>query len=101
MICEDEIMATIPGILDTFTSYVRGQDVSPLFMRGDALSLLEQLPSESIDFCMTSPPYWNKRQYHNRAMYGILFQRTHKNAVNILPLIQKTCVRYLFLPPAR
>jgi site-specific DNA-methyltransferase (adenine-specific) len=32
---------------------------------GDSLSVLRLLPDESIDFCMTSPPYWNKRQYHS------------------------------------
>jgi DNA modification methylase len=48
-----------------FTSYLENQDTSPLFLLGDAASVLEQLPADSIDFCMTSPPYWGKRQYHN------------------------------------
>lgn len=30
---------------------------------GDALEALRDLPSESIDMVMTSPPYWNQRQY--------------------------------------
>lgn len=30
---------------------------------GDALEILKQLPSESIDMCITSPPYWNMRDY--------------------------------------
>lgn len=48
-----------------FTSYLESQDTSPLFLHGDAASVLEQLPAGAIDFCMTSPPYWGKRQYHN------------------------------------
>jgi DNA modification methylase len=48
-----------------FTSYLESKDTSPLFLLGDAASVLEQLPADSIDFCMTSPPYWGKRQYHN------------------------------------
>ncbi|HEX2906154.1 MAG TPA: site-specific DNA-methyltransferase [Phototrophicaceae bacterium] len=35
----------------------------PLFFCGDALTILESLPDQCIDFCMTSPPYWNKRDY--------------------------------------
>ena len=30
---------------------------------GDALDILKQFPSESIDMCITSPPYWNMRDY--------------------------------------
>lgn len=30
---------------------------------GDALEILKQFPSESIDMCITSPPYWNMRDY--------------------------------------
>jgi DNA modification methylase len=65
MICEDELMKMAPDISDIFSNYVREQELSPLFLQGDALSLLQQLPDESIDCCMTSPPYWNKRQYQN------------------------------------
>jgi DNA modification methylase len=37
----------------------------PVFYIGDSLSVLKQIPSESIDFCMTSPPYWGQRCYEN------------------------------------
>jgi site-specific DNA-methyltransferase (adenine-specific) len=30
---------------------------------GDALEVLRALPTGSIDFCMTSPPYWGQRDY--------------------------------------
>lgn len=84
MICEDEIMVATPGILETFTSYASGQDISPLFMRGDALSILEQLPTASIDFCMTSPPYWHKRQYHNG---GIGLEKDYREYISDLMAI--------------
>ncbi len=48
---------------EPFCRYVAGSDITPLFLCGDALSVLREFPSESIDCCMTSPPYWNKRQY--------------------------------------
>ena len=35
----------------------------PLFLCGDARDVLDELPAESIDCCMTSPPYWSQRSY--------------------------------------
>jgi DNA modification methylase len=46
-----------------FEEYRSSPSYLPLFICGDAEEILEQLPDESIDFCMTSPPYWNKREY--------------------------------------
>ncbi|MDR0523166.1 MAG: site-specific DNA-methyltransferase [Candidatus Methanoplasma sp.] len=43
--------------------YLSGSSVSPLLLCGDALEILRSVPDESIDCCMTSPPYWKKRQY--------------------------------------
>ena len=48
-----------------FDEYLNGERVSPMFFLGDAVSILRQIPKESIDFCMTSPPYWGKREYEN------------------------------------
>jgi len=46
-----------------FEHYSEETNTQPLFYCGDALNILSELPNESIDFCMTSPPYWNKREY--------------------------------------
>jgi len=43
--------------------YLSGDSTRPLFLRGDALIVLGSFPSESLDCCMTSPPYWGHRQY--------------------------------------
>lgn len=48
-----------------FLKYIKNTTTSPLFFPGDALNVLHELPGESIDFCMTSPPYWGKREYDN------------------------------------
>lgn len=37
----------------------------PLFMQGDSIEILRQFSDESVDCCVTSPPYWQKRQYEN------------------------------------
>lgn len=52
-------------IASNFLSYIKDHELSPLFLLGDALCGLQQLPSNSIDFCMTSPPYWGQREYSN------------------------------------
>ena len=48
-----------------FAQYIKATTVSPLLLLGDAASVLAEFPSESCDCCMTSPPYWAKREYHN------------------------------------
>jgi DNA modification methylase len=35
----------------------------PIFLQGDASTVLDELPAESIDCSMTSPPYWGQRSY--------------------------------------
>ncbi len=52
--------------------------IEPMFIRGDALEVLASLPSESIDCCMTSPPYWQKRQYANG---GIGLEKSHDDFI--------------------
>ncbi|MCY7352017.1 MAG: site-specific DNA-methyltransferase [Cytophagaceae bacterium] len=45
------------------SDYLRLPELSPLFLEGDALSVLRQFPGDSLDCCLTSPPYWGQRQY--------------------------------------
>lgn len=40
-------------------------------LRGDSLQRLHQLPEESIDMVMTSPPYWGLRDYEVRGQIGL------------------------------
>jgi|GEM_PF-6923010 len=37
--------------------------IMPLLLLGDALVVLSKLSESSVDFAMTSPPYWGKREY--------------------------------------
>lgn len=48
-----------------FEAYRRTSNLQPLLMLGDAQAVLSKLPSECVDFAMTSPPYWGKREYEN------------------------------------
>lgn len=48
-----------------FESHLQEHRLQPLLMLGDARDVLSQLPDSRIDFAMTSPPYWGKREYEN------------------------------------
>jgi len=44
--------------------YLSANSISPLFLCGDSLHVLRDFPAESVDCCMTSPPYWGQRSYN-------------------------------------
>jgi site-specific DNA-methyltransferase (adenine-specific) len=48
-----------------YSIYTKNLDKVPLFILGDALGVLHQLPARTVDCCITSPPYWGQRQYQN------------------------------------
>lgn len=52
-------------VAGAFREYVQGAALRPLFFTGEACGVLSVLPESSVDFCMTSPPYWKKREYSN------------------------------------
>jgi DNA modification methylase len=43
--------------------YLEEKNISPLFIHGDSDTLLTDIPPNSIDCIITSPPYWSKRKY--------------------------------------
>ena len=45
------------------SEYVRKESRFPLFVQGDSLEVLRRISDSSVDCCVTSPPYWQKRQY--------------------------------------
>jgi DNA modification methylase len=47
------------------------QDTHISLLQGDALSVLKTMPDESVDMCMTSPPYWGLRDYHADGQIGL------------------------------
>lgn len=53
----------IPAAFAAFRT--RSEVTPPLLLEGDAADVLRLLPPDSIDFAMTSPPYWGKREYGN------------------------------------
>ena len=51
------------------------------------METLRSIPGESIDFCMTSPPYWGQRQY---AKEGIGIESTYQQYIlNLLSVFEE------------
>ena len=70
-----------PGEAGLFRDYLDSTSVEPLFLHGSAIDTLREIPDQSIDFAMTSPPYWGKRQY---AEGGIGLEPDYRNYVENL-----------------
>ena len=66
---KDSLLASPPRSIDgtdyaeRVEAYLSGGRLRPLLLLGDARTVLEHLATSSIDFAMTSPPYWGKREY--------------------------------------
>lgn len=64
-----------------FQEYSESLARAPLLLDGDALDVLRELPDSCIDFAMTSPPYWGKREYDSG---GIGLERDYRDYVKHL-----------------
>lgn len=63
-VSNDPVAEPAVGPSSAFEAYLRSDVQRPLFIVGDSLRVLRQLPSNSIDCAMTSPPYWGHREYN-------------------------------------
>jgi len=66
---------------DDFITYLRSGGRRPLFIQGDSLEVLRSFSSNTIDCCMTSPPYWGHRAY---AGGGIGLESTPEDYIEAL-----------------
>ena len=37
---------------------------------GDCFEVMRQMPDESVDMCLCSPPYWGLRDYGTQQIFG-------------------------------
>jgi len=72
--------------------YLDNSSVKPLFLPGDSLEILKKFPDECIDVCLTSPPYWGKRQYNDK---GIGLENSYEIYIDNLLDIFKQVKRVL------
>jgi site-specific DNA-methyltransferase (adenine-specific) len=89
--------ATDRGIQDhahgaAFLQYCSEDSNAPLLLVGDALQVLKDLPDQSVDCAMTSPPYWGKREYANG---GIGLERDYRDFVRDLAAVFRELQRVL------
>jgi DNA modification methylase len=63
------------------------------FYTGDALKILEILPSESVHCCVTSPPFWRLRDYGVEGQLGL--EKTPEEYVNNLVTVLREARRVL------
>ena len=66
---------------DITREMVRDSKVN-IILQGDALTKLKELPDESIDCVMTSPPYWALRDYRVEGQLGL--EETFQQYINKL-----------------
>ena len=64
-----------------------------VILKGDALEVLKKIPSESIDMCITSPPYWSLRDYGDENQLGS--EKTFEEYLDKLVNIYKEVYRVL------
>src|SRR5947209_9340700 len=77
-------MSDANGFVQTTTrvaDYLNSEERHPLFIQGDALKTLSSFPTNCIDCCMTSPPYWGQRAY---SAGGIGLERTYTQYIDTL-----------------
>lgn len=73
--------------MDEIKTYIAEDQKYPYFIQGDSLEVLKTFPPESIDCCITSPPYWQKRQYENG---GLGLENTPQEYIdNLLAIISE------------
>ncbi|MBD3340067.1 MAG: site-specific DNA-methyltransferase [Candidatus Lokiarchaeota archaeon] len=66
---------------DIYKKYLKNVSIDPLFFEGNALKILKSFQDNTIDFCMTSPPYWAKREYDNG---GVGLEKRHEDYIDNL-----------------
>lgn len=74
------------------SEYIRTESQFPLFVQGDSLDVLRSISDNTVDCCVTSPPYWQKRQYENG---GIGLEESPQEYINNLFCIIKEVKRVL------
>ncbi len=79
---QQEIKRRIQNYLDP-----ENKDIAPLILNGDVAKIISYIPRESIDLVVTSPPYWQMRDYKVENQIGR--EETYNKYINKLVHISK------------
>ncbi len=80
---------------DGIQEYLSSDCKDPFLLCGDSLDVLKKIPDQSIDCCMTSPPYWGKREYSSE---GIGLEADYRSYVR--SMLEITAEVHRVLKPA-
>ena len=69
------------------------QDNTPIVLLGDVIQGLKKIPSKSISCIVTSPPYWNLREYYVSGQIGR--EKTPEEYIAKLVEVSKELLRIL------
>lgn len=69
------------------------EDYINKIIQGDSLEILRSLPNSLVDMIITSPPYWNLRDYGSEKQLGI--EKNYKDYINNLLEIFFECKRII------
>lgn len=57
--------------VDTDLTWPQATELVPRIITGDSLAVLSAMPSDYVQMCVTSPPYWSLRNYHIAGQIGL------------------------------
>ena len=80
------------SVSDAMSEYISSKSVEPLLFRGDAGSVLADMPDACVDAVITSPPYYMKREY---LAGGIGLEDSYEEFIDSLIIICKEIYRVL------
>ena len=72
--------------------FLSDNDIQYLLLNGDSSDVLKQIPDNSVDCVMTSPPYWGKRKYANG---GIGLEKDYREYIRNILLVFREVKRIL------
>lgn len=79
---------------DLFNEFIKlPANIQPSVLIGDVLEMLKKIPSESISCIVTSPPYWNLKDYYDSKQIGR--EKNAEEYINKILDISKELLRVL------
>lgn len=69
------------------------KDTTPVLILSDVMQALKKIPTESMSCIVTSPPYWNLRDYYVEGQIGM--EKTPEEYINKMCEVSRELLRVL------
>jgi DNA modification methylase len=73
--------------------YLKSEEITPYILNDDVLHIINLLPDTSVDLIITSPPYWQQRDYGMKNQIGR--EATHEDYISKLLTVSNELKRVL------